>query len=132
VSQGLTLVEESMQKDEKNTDSQARRPDLDNLVFFSAIAGIVGSFFLFGLFIIAEWANPKWNDAFTHFASVIGLPCAAAAAFVIIALFRVTEGRIKFEVIGFKFEGASGPIVMWVLCFLAIAAAIRMLWPLVL
>jgi hypothetical protein len=29
-----------------------------------------------------------------------------------------------------KFKGASGPIVMWVLIYLAIVASISLVWPL--
>lgn len=63
-----------------------------------------------------------------HFAAVIGLPLAALlAAFIVVAL-RFSEGPVKFEGLGFKFEGASGQVVLWVFCFLAIAGAIRVMW----
>lgn len=63
-----------------------------------------------------------------QFAAVIGLPLAAAlAAFVVVAL-RHSEGPIKFKAVGFEFEGASGQVMLWVICFLAIAGAIRLLW----
>jgi hypothetical protein len=63
-----------------------------------------------------------------QFAVVIGLPLAAAlAAFIVVAL-RHTEGPIKFKALGFEFEGASGQVVLWIACFLAIAGAIRLLW----
>jgi hypothetical protein len=63
-----------------------------------------------------------------NFAAVIGLPLAAAlAAFVVVSL-RHTEGPIRFKAFGFEFEGASGQVVLWVFCFLAIALAIRLLW----
>jgi hypothetical protein len=85
------------------------------------------------LFLLTEWANPNWNKvAFNHFPATVGLPAAAAAAFAIVGVFRTTEGQIKFEIPGFKFEGAAGPIMMWIMCFLAIAAAIRLTWPLTL
>ena len=63
-----------------------------------------------------------------HFAATIGLPMAALlSAFIVVAL-RHSEGPIKFEGLGMKFEGASGQVVLWVVCFLAIAVAIRLLW----
>lgn len=63
-----------------------------------------------------------------HFAAVFGLPFAALlAAFIVVAL-RHAEGPLKFEGLGFKFEGGSGEVVLWVLCFLAIATALRLLW----
>ncbi len=63
-----------------------------------------------------------------HFAAVVGLPMAALlSAFIVVGL-RHSEGPIKFEGLGMKFEGASGQVVLWVICFLSIAAAIRLLW----
>jgi hypothetical protein len=64
-----------------------------------------------------------------HFAATIGLPAAAAGAFVIIAVIRQTDGPLEFEALGVKFRGASGPIILWVLCFAAMAAGIWLLWP---
>lgn len=63
-----------------------------------------------------------------HFAATVGLPMAALlAAFIVVGL-RHTDGPMKFEGLGFKFEGASGQVILWVFCFLAIAGAIRLLW----
>ena len=63
-----------------------------------------------------------------HFAATVGLPMAALlAAFIVVAL-RHREGPIKFEVLGMKFEGASGQVILWVICFLSIAVAIKLLW----
>ena len=63
-----------------------------------------------------------------HFAAVVGLPMAALlSAFIVVGL-RHSEGPIKFEGLGMKFEGASGQVILWVICFLAIATAIRLVW----
>ncbi|WP_431203000.1 hypothetical protein ACQ86E_29700 [Bradyrhizobium betae] len=107
--------------------------DAHKIVRVAAIIGVFGSFCLFVVFILAEWSNPNWTSvSFNHFAATVGLPSAAAGAFIIVALFRTTEGQIKFEGLGFKFEGASGPIIMRVICFLSIAGAIKLVWPLTL
>ena len=64
----------------------------------------------------------------SHFAATIGLPMAALlAAFIVVGL-RHSDGPIKFEGLGFKFEGSSGQVVLWVFCFLSITAAIRLVW----
>ncbi len=63
-----------------------------------------------------------------HFAAILGLPSAAAVAFVIVVFLRQTDGPIEFEGLGFKFQGAAGQVVMWVFCFLAIAGAIKLCW----
>jgi hypothetical protein len=63
-----------------------------------------------------------------HFAAMVGLPCAAALALLLVRFLRHTSGPAVFQGFGFKLEGAGGPIMMWIFCFLAIAAAIRLLW----
>jgi hypothetical protein len=63
----------------------------------------------------------------------IGLPCAAAGAYAIVALllqvFPPEKHRdsIKFEAFGMEFTGPAGPITLWVVCFLAIILAIWVL-----
>jgi hypothetical protein len=63
-----------------------------------------------------------------HFAATIGLPMAALLAAFIVVAHRNPEGPVKFEGLGMKFVGASGQVSLWVVCFLSIAAAIRLLW----
>lgn len=65
-----------------------------------------------------------------HFACTVGLPLAAATSVGIVLLLRTIAGPIKFEGLTIKFEGASGPIIMWVLCFIAISVAIGQTWDL--
>ena len=63
-----------------------------------------------------------------HFAAVIGLPMAGILSLWVVTILRSRSGPIEFEAMGFKFRGASGPVILWVVCFLAIALAIRLLW----
>jgi hypothetical protein len=63
-----------------------------------------------------------------HFAAIMGLPLAAAVAFVLVIFLRQAAGPIQFEGLGFKFNAAAGQVVMWVVCFLALAGAIRLCW----
>lgn len=63
-----------------------------------------------------------------HFAATIGLPFAALASFAIVTILESSSGPLEFEGLSFKFKGASGPAVLWVLCFLVIAVAIKTLW----
>jgi len=63
-----------------------------------------------------------------HFPAVCGLPGAALVALYVVSFLEKTSGQIEFEGFGFKFRGASGPIVLWVLCFLSIVGAIKALW----
>ena len=85
-----------------------------------------------GVLFAAAWVN-RYDPILTemvvrNFPAIIGLPFAGLAAFVVVALFRQSEGVIEFEVSGLKLKGAAGQIVLWVLCFLAIVGAIALLW----
>lgn len=60
--------------------------------------------------------------------AVVGLPLAAIASLCLVVLLESTSGRVELEVIGFKLKGAAGPAILWVICFLAMAVAIRANW----
>ena len=63
-----------------------------------------------------------------HFVAIVGLPAVGAASFVIVFLFRQTSGPVEFEAFTIKFKGAAGPVILWILCFLAMTSAIKMVW----
>ena len=63
-----------------------------------------------------------------NFPAIIGLPFAFLAAFIVVALFRQTDGEIEFTAIGIHLKGAAGPIVLWIVCFLSISDSISLLW----
>ncbi len=65
---------------------------------------------------------------YQHLAMVLGVPGSAITAFVLVTVLEQVSGQIKFEGLGFKFEGASGPIIMWVIVFSALMGGIKLLW----
>jgi len=90
---------------------------------------MVGAVFVF--FLVRDIANaePWLMEVFrSHPGVVLGLPLAALAALCIVLFLEAKSGLIEFEGFGFKFRGASGEIILWVICFLAIVAAIKTLW----
>jgi hypothetical protein len=64
----------------------------------------------------------------THFRGITGPPMAAMTALTIVTFLRVTSESLEFKAFGFEFKGASGPVVLWVLSFLACVARITALW----
>lgn len=111
------------------TPKSAGEFDFQSLTFLTAALGIVGSFTLCILFAWSAWPDPGWRDlSIAHARAVIGIPCAVLLSTIVVSLFRTTEGPVKFEIWIFKFEGASGPIVMWALCFLVIIWGLYALW----
>lgn len=97
--------------------------------WFAALTVVAGAIvFGFTILVIATQFR-EWQTVLKdHFAAIIGLPGAAAVSFAIVVFLRQTEGPIEFEGLGFKFRGAAGQVVMWIACFLAIAAAIKWTW----
>jgi hypothetical protein len=78
---------------------------------------------------LASWltASPAQN---------LGLPCAAISAFAIVtALLRayplstVANGQLEFRAFGLEFSGPSGPITLWLMCFLGFVLALKLLRP---
>ena len=65
-----------------------------------------------------------------HFPAVVGLPMAAVGAFIVVAVLQQSSGTIQFEALGLKFRGAAGQAMMWVICFLAIVIALKLVWSL--
>jgi hypothetical protein len=104
---------------------------------FRAIAGWLvflgaGAFSLVFLAFIVfhSWEPNSWivEVVKLHFAATVGLPLAAIASICVVLLFKYATGPIEFKVLGFEFHGASGPIVLWVMCLLAITLGIKLLW----
>jgi hypothetical protein len=63
-----------------------------------------------------------------HPAATIGIGMSAISAFFIVSVLELTTGVVQFEVIGFKFQGTAGQVILWVLCFLSIIFAVWLLW----
>lgn len=90
---------------------------------------VLSAFALLGAYIFTAWRNPAWEEeALKHTEATVGVPFAALAAFIVVTIFRTTDGAIAFSFWTFSFHGASGPIVMWIMCFVSIVWSIRYLW----
>ena len=64
-----------------------------------------------------------------NYAGIIVLPTYAFAVllFVILLDIRATQ-PLKFEALGFKFEGASAPFVLWLAGMLMAILGLKLLW----
>lgn len=93
--------------------------------FIAVMAAVIFSAAIYDVFFVLPERGAILKD---HFAAIIGMPVAAAFAFLIVVFLRQTEGPIEFKGLGFDFQGASGQVAMWVVCFLAIAGALKLLW----
>jgi hypothetical protein len=112
------------------SDIQIRR-----WVSWVAVAGttVLGGFFFGFMIFQTVWGKPSPDNWLTttlekHYAGMVGTPMSAVTAYCIVTLLKVTNGPIEFEALGFKFRGASGPIVLWIFSFLAVGCIFHLLW----
>ncbi len=65
-----------------------------------------------------------------HFPGAVGIPTGIIAALTIVMLLATSiSGDFKLELWKLTLSGPSAPIMMWVVCFLAIALALETLLP---
>lgn len=94
-------------------------------------ATLITLFSIYVFFIMAKrgYDYQIWLPiAQKHFAAVIGLPMTAIASLFIVLVLEYFSGKIEFEILSLKFKGAAGQIIFWILCFLSIVLAIKLLW----
>jgi hypothetical protein len=100
-----------------------------NWAFFAAAA--LYSAFHAGFVI---WNTMKGTDqliriVYDHFAAIVALPFAGYAALGLVLLLESRSDQpMEFKALGFEFKGSSGPVVLWVLCFLAVVVCMKLLW----
>lgn len=65
---------------------------------------------------------------FQNYVTFFILPYGALFAYYLVLTLEHSRGPIEFEVTGLKFKGAAGPIIFWILIFLAFVLALQFLW----
>jgi hypothetical protein len=94
---------------------------LVRLVFFVFAWIIVGICFIYG---VRMWFNSNISPSFFP---ITGAAFCAAISFTLVLALEYVTGPIKLKFGGTEFEGASGPIVLWCLCFFVISFGLYML-----
>lgn len=89
---------------------------------------LIGGLYMFWLFWSLRYDDKFIVEFYNHLQAVVGIPGAMISSFVIVSLLEQVSGPIEFEGLGFKFKGASGPVVLWVMVFLSIVLSIKVLW----
>lgn len=81
-------------------------------------------------FTIFNGVSDDFDDLYKrNFIVIVGLPLAACAALALVVfLEQAQEGPLEFSGLSFQFKGASGPVVLWVFCYLALVSSFKLLW----
>ena len=87
------------------------------------------------LFSREWWLRGQLRAWFTAApAQNVGIPSAAISAFAVVAVLLRTfpptpgvDGPLGFKAFGLEFTGPSGPITLWLMCFLGFVFALKLL-----
>jgi hypothetical protein len=101
----------------------------EKIASFAFKISVLGSFLwcILGLIVIygvRVYFNSPIHPSFVPF---IGVTFGVIVAFAIVLTLKYTNGDIEFKLFGNELRGASGPIVLWVVCFLAIVYGLYLL-----
>ncbi len=96
---------------------------------------IVGLGFYARFLYRAYWSKDKNNLAIlnSNLAANLGIPCSAIAAFGLVAVLYLAfpaeeKGRaLSVKAFNLEFTGPAGPVLLWVVCFLAFVTALKIL-----
>ena len=110
-----------------------------NLRDFAGWAAIIGtclltaSFFAFLAYhcLKKTSAESSWllKILEAHFAATVAVPLSAISSACVVLLLGVANGGdLSFEAGFLSFKGASGPVTLWLTCFVSMIAAVKLLW----
>ncbi len=97
-------------------------------LFGYAIALALAAFFSRNQGSLGAWLR-TWFAI--HPGQKLGIPCSAISAYAIVAALSTPHldvvGPLQFKAFGLEFTGPSGPITLWLMCFLAFIIAMKLL-----
>jgi hypothetical protein len=99
----------------------ANHPLFNRLIFGIFAWIIVGLCFIYG---VRMWFNSPLQPGFIP---ITGAAFCAALSFTLVRTLELAAGPIKIKFSGVEFEGASGPIILWCLCFFVMAYGLYIL-----
>lgn len=119
-----------LEQNEANVDPSWRHR-LHKIVAYCGLGILViGPVFL-GIFITIPKLNP--SDDFVNFVLrnypvFFVLPYIGCLAYFLVITLEATRGPIEVEIVGVKIKGAGGPLLFWVIVFVAVTSAVKSFW----
>ena len=108
-------------------------PDLGITLAMLGLSGYAIALALAAFFSRKERSLGAWLRAWfaSHPGQNLGIPCAAISAYAIVAALLKpsldASGQLAFKAFGLEFTGPSGPVTLWLVCFMAFIIAIKLL-----
>jgi hypothetical protein len=122
---------------DSKTDSKAEdKLNLKKLATWGVVVGTaLWTTFFFGFLVVSatypEHVAESWflRMLQEHPSGTLGIAISAISAFSVVAVLDVlSRDPIEIKVVGFELKGAAGPVVLWVVCFLALVVGTEVLW----
>ncbi|WP_230969152.1 hypothetical protein [Nitrogeniibacter aestuarii] len=118
------------------TTPETRHQRMKRYATLGVIIGTgVWTTFFFGFLVLSMLAPQVVPESWfldmirQHPAGTLGLAMGAISAFSVVAVLDVfARDPIEIKFFQFELKGAAGPVVLWVICFLAFIAATDALW----
>ena len=63
-----------------------------------------------------------------EYRAIVLIPISVGIAILVVLMLEQTAGQIQLSFGDLKFEGASGPIIFWILCFAILVFGLNLLW----
>lgn len=112
----------------RNKESDSYRDNVGIVIIGLFVFSLIGYFIYIG-YLFRNEEKLIVEGITNHASAAIGLPIAAITSLTLVLLLEEVFGQIiEVKAIGFEFKGAAGPIILWILGFLAITIAIKSVW----
>jgi hypothetical protein len=97
--------------------------------WFVLVGGTVFALaFVVGVLLTMFFDGRVYRQALQNLPVALGIPCSVLVSLCLVIFVKTTSGPIELKGLGFELKGASGPLALWVVCFLAMIIAIKGLW----
>ena len=103
-----------------------RRPKISIILTLTLAWFALGLIWTAGVYLLGM--NLETAIFVKHIPAAIGIPSAAVVAFTLVALLDRAAGPLEFSIFGIKLKGSAAEWFVWVICFLVIVLAIKVLW----
>ncbi len=108
-----------------------RKVDLSAILKWTILLSFLSLIIAWHIFVVrhivmgSDWMEELFR---THAGALIGLPICGLSAYFLVLFLEIRSGPIRVDARILRLEGASGPVVMWIVAFAVMALCGRMLW----
>jgi hypothetical protein len=104
------------------------RDSVSNAVLILGPLALLAPIIYVAVLLVTSATDFYSGFVFQHYLVFFGMPYAGFFAYYLVTALESSRGPIEVEFVGFKFKGAAGPLVFWLLVFLSIQLGFSLFW----